>query len=168
MTNNKAMKKGSKPVNIWGNYNIDVPKLEEQNPTIPKLQNSESSQLHNSTITEFYNSESAKVQTFESPQVQPSKSLEDINSAISEVQTSEPSQLQNSESLQLQTSEIVNSNVKNNLKNGKKRKLSYKDMGWEQLTSYLSQRARKKLGDKSYREKRDISLILDELILNHL
>ena len=162
-TNKKA-----KSVNPWGNYSIEIPEQETPNYRPSEFQTSELPQLQNSKIAELQQFESLQVQNSEPPKVQTSESPEGRNSVISTSQTFAIADSQTSELPQLQNSTSSNFSAKNNQQNGKKRKPSYRDRGWEQLTSYLSPRARKKLGDKSYKDKRDISLILDELIINHL
>jgi hypothetical protein len=165
-----------KNVDVWANYNLGITKKEVQNSTLPQIQNSESSQLQTSEIvkvqtseiSETQNSETPKFQTSEDSNIENYKITKLQNSSTPEFQTSEITDVQSSESSQFHNSTIVETTIRASSKNGKKRKLSYRDMGWEQLTSYLSPRARKKLGDKSHKEKKDISLILDELILNNL
>ncbi len=98
------------------------------------------------------NSENVNVQKFENPNVQTSENIE----------------MQTDENVNVQKSTFsVKKNTLNKGKNGRK-KPAYKDMGWLPLTMYLSPRAKKKLSDKGYKEQKNLSEILDELILNNL
>lgn len=84
------------------------------------------------------------------------------------VQTSENVEIQTNENVNIQKSiPEVNKNNLNKGKNGKK-KLSYTDRGWQPITTYLSPRAKRKLAYQGYKEQRNLSEILDELILNNL
>lgn len=102
--------------------------------------------------------------------------IENSNFENPDIQKSENAKLQTSENVEIQTGKNVNvqnttpelkKNTLNKGKNGRK-KPAYKDMGWLPLTIYLSSRAKKRLGDKGYKEQKNLSEILDELILNNL
>lgn len=84
------------------------------------------------------------------------------------VQTSENVEIQTDKNVNVQKSiSEVKSNTLNKGKNGRK-KPAYKDMGWLPLTAYLSPRAKKRLSYISYKEQKNLSEIIDELILNNL
>lgn len=103
---------------------------------------------------------------------------ESIDEEVSNIDKLSPENpnIQKFENADVQTSENVNvhkstSEIKKNTlnkgKNGRK-KPAYRDMGWLPLTMYLSPKAKKKLSDKGYREQRNLSEVLDELILTNL
>lgn len=127
-----------KNVNVWGNYELDI----NNDEAIDR----ETSNIENLT------SENPDVQKFKSTNVQISENVE--------MQTGKNVNVQKS------ISEIKN-NTQNKGKNGRK-KPAYKDMGWLPLTAYLSPRAKKRLSYISYKEQKNLSEILDQLILNNL
>ena len=142
----------NKNVNVWHNYDINIPKNDATESKNLDLQTFESVQVQNSTL--------ADLQTFASPQVQ----------------TFESTNLPNYTSLDLQTFESLKDTEYRSIdkenskqeKQKKNKKLSYKDRGWFQMTAYVSQKSKKKLYDKAHKEEKDISFIIDELIINKL
>lgn len=102
--------------------------------------------------------------------------IESPNSENPDIQKIENANVQTFDDVEMQTGKNVNvqksisevkSNTLNKGKNGRK-KPAYKDMGWLPLTAYLSPRAKKRLSYISYKEQKNLSEILDELIINNL